>query len=163
MIRAATSGDAKAIAGIYNPYVAETIITFEEQPVSAQEVEQRISQVLGGGLPYLVAELEGQVCGYAYATPWRVRSAYRFSTETTVYLTKAHVGKGSGSLLYSELLARLASLGAHVAIGGVALPNDASVALHEKLGFKKVAHFEEVGHKFGKWVDVGYWQKRLAS
>lgn len=80
-----------------------------------------------------------------------------------MYLTKAHVGKGSGSLLYSELLARLASLGAHVAIGGVALPNDASVALHEKLGFRKVAHFEEVGHKFGKWVDVGYWQKRLAS
>lgn len=161
MIRSATTGDAQAIAQIYNPYISETIITFEEEQVSAEEIQERISRVIASSLPYLVAELDGHVCGYAYATPWRVRPAYRFSTETTVYLGKAHVGKGLGKMLYSELMERLASLGVHVAIGGVALPNGASVALHEKLGFKKVAHFEEVGKKFGNWVDVAYWQKTL--
>jgi phosphinothricin acetyltransferase len=162
VIRTATLNDATAIAAIYNPYIAETTITFEEQPVSTQEIEERISKVLAAGLPYLVVEHEERVCGYAYATPWRVRSAYRFSTETTIYIGQSHVGMGLGASLYQELLSQLCSYGAHVAIGGIALPNSASVALHEKLGFKKVAHFAEVGMKFGRWVDVGYWQKTLA-
>ena len=163
MIRSATLQDAKSIAEIYNPYVTETIVTFEEDPVGAEEIRQRISKVLASGLPYLVAEREGDVCGYAYATPWRVRSAYRYSTETTIYVSKSHVGTGVGSALYGELLSRLALNRAHLAIGGIALPNAASVALHEKLGFKKVAHFQEVGKKFGNWVDVGYWQKTLSA
>lgn len=163
MIRTATLNDAAAIAEIYNPYIAETIITFEEQPVSSEEIQERISKVFADGLPYLVAENEGRVCGYAYATQWRARSAYRFSTETTVYVAKTRTGHGIGSALYRELVSRLASCGAHLAIGGIALPNEASVALHENLGFKKVAHFEQVGKKFGRWVDVGYWQKTLTQ
>jgi phosphinothricin acetyltransferase len=163
VIRSATLDDTKAIVDIYNPYVAETIITFEEEAVSSAEMAERISKVIDGGLPWIVIEDDGVVCGYAYATPWRVRRAYRFSTETTVYLAKSCIGKGYGSALYCELLDRLSACGAHLAIGGIALPNEASVALHEKFGFKKVAHFAEVGKKFGKWVDVGYWQTTLPS
>jgi L-amino acid N-acyltransferase YncA len=163
MLRSATLSDAGALADIYNPYVAETTISFEEEIVSPATMQERISKVIDGGLPWIVLEGDGVVHGYAYATPWRVRPAYRYSTETTVYVSKPDVGKGLGFLLYRELLGRLASCGVHVAIGGIALPNDASVALHEKLGFKKVAHFEEVGMKFGKWIDVGYWQKVVSS
>lgn len=162
MIRTADLSDATAIADIYNPYIAETVITFEEKSVSAAAIAERISQVLDRGLPWIVIEQAGNVCGYAYATAWRVRDAYRFSTETTVYVAKTHIGRGLGTLLYDELLNKLTSSGAHLAIGGIALPNAASVALHEKLGFKKVAQFEEVGMKFGRWIDVGYWQKILA-
>ncbi len=163
MIRSATLEDANAIAEIYNPYIAETIITFEERAVSAEEIQERISKVTEANLPWIVAEHDGRVCAYAYATPWRVRAAYRYSVETTVYIARAYIGKRIGTDLYRELLSRLASYGAHVAIGGIALPNDASIALHEKLGFRKVAHFEEVGMKFGRWIDVAYWQKTLSS
>ena len=102
-----------------------------------------------------------QVVGYAYAGRWHDRSAYRYSVETTIYLDADHLGKSIGSGLYAALLQQLKERGMHVAIGGIALPNPGSVALHEKLGFRKVAHYGEVGFKFNRWIDVGYWQHAL--
>lgn len=123
----------------------------------------RIADVQAAGLPWLVAEAEGVVAGYAYATKWRVRHAYRFSVESSVYLAPASAGQGIGTMLYRALLDRLRDGGFHLAIGGIALPNAASIALHEKLGFEKVAQFREVGFKFGRWTDVGYWQLSLGN
>ena len=103
----------------------------------------------------------GTALGYAYASKWKGRCAYRFAVETTVYLDAPAHGRGLGRRLYERLLAALRESGMHVAIGGIALPNPASIALHEKLGFRKVGQFEEVGFKLGRWVDVGYWQVML--
>ena len=160
MIRPATPEDAAAICAIYNPYVRDTIISFEEQEVSADEMGQRIADILQNW-PWLVCELDGGIAGYAYATGWRPRAAYRYSVESTIYMSPSRHRRGLGCLLYTELIERLRSAGVHRIMGGIALPNQASIALHEKLGFKKVAQFEEVGRKFGRWVDVGYWQLSL--
>lgn len=161
-IRSAHADDAKAIAAIYNPYILTTTISFEEEAVTDAAMAQRMADVQAGGLPWLVAERDGKVLGYAYATKWRVRHAYRFSVESSVYLAPEAARQGVGSALYTALLQQLAERGVHLVIGGVALPNDASVALHEKMGYEKVAHFREVGFKFGRWLDVGYWQRTLA-
>jgi len=163
VIRAATAEDAEAIAAIYNHYVLETIVTFEEDPVAPVEMARRIAEVEAGTLPWLVAEEGGQVVGYAYATPWRSRIGYRFSVEVTVYTAPGQEGRGIGSRLYGELLPLLEAKGLHAAMGGIALPNDASIALHEKFGFQKVAHFRQPGIKFGRWIDVGYWQRMLGD
>lgn len=160
-IRAATIADAEAIAEIYNHYIAKTVVTFEEEAVPPSEVAQRIKVVWSASLPWLVAEVGGQVAGYAYSNKWHGRSAYRFSTEITVYLAPAHVGRGIGSKLYGQLFPILRDRGIHAVIGGIALPNEASVALHEKFGLEKVAHFKEAGYKFDRWIDVGYWQRIL--
>lgn len=160
-VRQAVAADADAVARIYNPYIADTIITFEEQPVSPEEMATRITEITAASLPWLVAEHDDEVVGYAYASKWKGRCSYRFSVETTVYLRHDFLGRGCGTRLYEALLERLRGRELHVAIGGVALPNAASVALHEKLGFRKVAHFPEVGCKFGKWIDVAYWQIAL--
>lgn len=159
--RPATTADAEWLARIYNFYVNETTVTFEEAAVSPAEMATRLREVQGASLPWLVAEQGGEVIGYAYATKWKGRCAYRFSAEVSVYLAHGLSGRGIGSTLYRHLLSELASRGIHVAIGGIALPNDASVALQQKFGFEKVAHFREVGFKLGRWVDVGYWQKIL--
>jgi L-amino acid N-acyltransferase YncA len=119
----------------------------------------RVSEVCALGLPWLVSQSSAGVNGFAYATRWKGRCAYRYSVESTVYLEPAAWGQGLGTALYSSLLERLRELDCHTVIGGIALPNAASVALHEKLGMRKIAHFAEVGFKFGRWVDVGYWQK----
>ena len=161
VIRAAVAGDSSAIAAIYNHYIAQTVITFEEEAVPAPEMVRRIEEAGSASLPWLVAEREGKVVGYAYATPWRARSAYRFSVEVTVYVDPDCPRMGIGRRLYEELLPKLEDRGAHAAFGVIALPNDASVALHERLGFAKVAHLREVGWKFGRWIDVGYWQRLL--
>jgi phosphinothricin acetyltransferase len=108
-----------------------------------------------------VLEEAGQILGYAYATKWRARAAYRFSVEVSVYLASARRGRGWGKQLYTALLDDLAKRDVHAVIGGIALPNEASIALHEKMGFQKVAHFERVGFKNQQWIDVGYWQKLL--
>jgi len=158
MIRPAHSSDAHAIIGIYNHYIAHSTITFEEQPVSAQQMADRIAEVQSAPLPWLVAEQSGLVVGFAYASKWKARSAYRYSVEISVYVQQGASGQGLGSELYAALFAALKERGVHVIIGGIALPNPLSVALHEKFGFKKVAHFEQVGFKFGRWIDVGYWQ-----
>jgi L-amino acid N-acyltransferase YncA len=157
MIRTATVADAAAIADIYNRYVRETVITFEETPVPTDEMARRIADV-GARYPWLVFEYDGAVVGWAYATEWKTRSAYRFSVETTVYLADSHRGRGTGTALYEALIAELKARKLHTAIGVIALPNPSSVALHEKLGFAKIGHVAEVGRKFDRWVDVGYWQ-----
>ena len=160
MIRPATSADAAAIAAIYNHYVTGTTITFEEEAVSVAEMAARIANVTAQ-FPWYVWERDGEVAGYAYATPWRVRSAYRFSVETTVYVAPGHARKGIGLQLYASLIETLRGNGIQVALGGIAQPNPASVALHERLGFEKVAHFKRVGRKFEQWIDVGYWELQL--
>jgi len=160
-IRPVEPDDAAAIAAIYNHYIAETVITFEEVPVSAAEIARRIEEVRAAALPWLVALQAGRILGYAYATRWRDRSAYRFAAEVTVYLDPSDVGRGIGSSLYAELFPQLEARGIHAALGGIALPNEVSIALHEKFGMRKVAHLQEVGFKFDRWIDVGYWQCTL--
>jgi L-amino acid N-acyltransferase YncA len=156
IIRAVRSNDAARLCEIYNHYVRETIVTFEEVPVAEADMERRVGET--GALPWLVVEQDGVVMGNAVAKRWKERSAYRFSVETGVYLAPEAIGRGMGTELYAALLAQLRALGLHSAAGGIALPNAASVALHEKLGFEKVAHFKQVGFKLGRWIDVAYWQ-----
>jgi L-amino acid N-acyltransferase YncA len=156
-IRACVETDAAAICEIYNHYVRETVITFEETPVTPAEMAQRIAEVTAR-FPWLAAEERGAIVGYAYAAPWKARSAYRFSVETAIYVAEGHMSRGLGTVLYRELIDGLRRLGVHCAVGGIALPNPASIALHEKLGFKKIGQFVEVGRKLDRWVDVGYWE-----
>jgi L-amino acid N-acyltransferase YncA len=163
IIRPATGADPERICAIYNHYIATTTISFEEQPVTAADMAQRIADVGAAKLPWLVMLDGDTLIGYAYATKWRVRAAYRFAVESTIYLDPQYAGKGAGSMLYEALLAELRQRELHLAIGGIAQPNEASVRLHERLGFKKVAHFSEVGLKFGRWIDVGYWQLKLSD
>lgn len=163
MIRVVRADDAPEITKIYNYYVEQTVITFEEQLVNADEITQRIDNVLSAGHFWLVAELAGKVVGYAYSSPWKTRSAYRFSCEISVYLTNEVKGRGLGTQLLEDLFSLLEKTDINAVIGGITLPNDASVALHEKFGMTKVAHFENVGYKFGQWLDVGYWQKNLKN
>lgn len=161
MIRQAQSCDAGDIANIYNHYISNTVITFEEDIVSADEMNSRIQEIMSVGLPWLVAEKNGEIAGYAYASKWSGRCSYRFSVEVTVYISPSARSEGWGTRLYEALFSRLRENSIHVVIGGIALPNPASIALHEKFGMEKVAHFKEVGFKFGQWVDVGYWQMQL--
>ena len=160
MIRDATLDDAPAVAAVYNPYIIETDISFEETPVSDAEMAERMAAVQCA-YPWLVYEVDQEIIGYAYASRWHVRHAYRYSVETSIYLKRDVLRRGIGRALYAELLSRIAAQGIRVAIGGIALPNDASIALHEKFGFEKVALYPSVGFKFGRWIDVSYWQKFL--
>lgn len=158
MLRAATPADAAAIAGIYNHYILNTVVTFEEEALPVEEMARRITETLADGNPWFVWEESGRVLGYAYAGKWKSRCSYRFSVEATVYLDPTATQRGLGTKLYSALIDQYRKTRIHAIIGGVALPNDASTALHEKLGFKKIAHFKEVGWKFDQWIDVGYWE-----
>ena len=158
MIRPALPADAEAIARIYNHYILNAISTFEKRALTPQAIAKRIHKVFAANLPWLVAESSGGIAGYAYASRWKDRSAYWNSVESTVYIDPAALGVGFGSHLYETLLANLRQQKVHVVIGGIALPNQASIRLHEKFGFRKVAHFKEVGYKFGQWIDVAYWQ-----
>jgi len=160
-IRDAVDGDAAAIAAIYNVHVRDTIVTFELDEVDAAEMMRRMAQVRALGLPWLVLEERGDVIGYAYAGQWKARAAYARTVESSIYLADAACGRGLGKQLYVALIERLHAHGIHAVIGGVSLPNAASVALHERLGFEAVGAFREVGWKFGRWIDVGYWQARL--
>ena len=158
MIRPALPADAEAITGIYNYYILNTVITFEELVITSQDITRRLDEVYAASLPWLVAVSSDRIVGYAYASIWKERSAYRYSVESTVYLDPEALGVGFGSQLYENLLTNLRQQKLHTVIGGIALPNEASIRLHERCGFRKVAHFKEVGYKFGQWVDVGYWQ-----
>lgn len=162
MVRRVRMDDAGAICGIYNHYIEKTVITFEEQVVSVAQMEMRIAEVTSA-YPWLVLEQGGAVAGYAYASIWKNRSAYRHAAESSIYLAAGAAGQGGGSRLYGALIDALRRQGIHTVIGGVALPNPASVALHEKLGFEKVAHLREVGRKFDRWIDVGYWELLLGE
>lgn len=160
LIRPVLPGDAERVCEIYNHYVTKTIVTFEEQPVSADDMRTRIA-VVAEKFPWLLLECGGRIAGYAYAAPWKARIGYRFSVESSIYLAPEHVGRGFGRALYGALLEALPPLGIHSVIGGAAMPNPGSVALHEKLGFSRVAHFRKVGRKFDHWIDVAYWQRLL--
>jgi phosphinothricin acetyltransferase len=160
IIRAVTPADAPALAAIYNHYVLNTIITFEETPVPDEEMARRIRKVTAR-FPWFVAEQDGAVTGYAYVNTWRTRAAYRHSVESTVYLRPDAVGRGLGRRLFETLIAECRERGLHTIIGGIALPNPASIAMHRRLGFHEVARFREVGRKFNRWIDVAFWQLML--
>jgi L-amino acid N-acyltransferase YncA len=160
LIRLASEADAAAIAAIYRPYVEESRISFEEEAPDAAEVAQRMTSPIH---PWLVAEEHDRVLGYASTSPMRDRRAYRWSVETGIYLDRAAQGQGIGRQLLSAHLELLARQGFVTVIAGIALPNEPSVALHEKLGFMLSGIERGVGFKLGEWIDVGRWQKDLAS
>jgi phosphinothricin acetyltransferase len=161
-IRAATSEDAAAIAGIYAHYVTASAVSFETEAPGPDEIAARMDS--GANLyPWLAAEEDGAVSGYAYGAAFRTRHAYRFTVETTVYLSAAAQGRGVGRMLYAPLLELLERQGFTQAIAAIALPNAASVALHERLGFRHAGTYGQVGFKLGRWWDVGLWQRALAA
>ena len=161
IVRLATGADAAAVAAIYAPYVTDSIVSFEEEPPDEAAMRGRIES--GGGLhPWLVADENGRVAGYASASPFRPRAAYRYALETSVYLGLDRCGRGLGRLLYSRLLALAERQGFVQAIGAITLPNDASVGLHRSLGFREAGIYRDVGWKCGGWRSVGLWQRALA-
>ncbi|EEZ89675.1 hypothetical protein VME_04370 [Vibrio harveyi 1DA3] len=160
-IREVKDTDLAQIVEIYNYYVESTSISFEEEPISVEVMQQRIEEVLSLGLPWLVAEVDGQVLGYAYANRWKPRSAYRFTVEPSIYVKLGITSKGIGSTLYSYLLDNLREKQIKNVIGVITLPNESSIRLHERLGFKKVGEFPNIGLKFGEKKSVGYWQLEL--
>jgi L-amino acid N-acyltransferase YncA len=163
MIRNATPADAPAIADLYNYYVRETTITFAYDPVSGEEIEKRMASVQSADLPWLVSVVDGDVIGFAYGAPYHWRSAYLHSIEISIYLRHGEQGRGVGGELFRELLARLRELPVHLVLSLIALPNEASIALHERNGFTYAGTFTEVGRKFDRWIDVGHWQLLLGD
>ncbi|MEY2979031.1 MAG: GNAT family N-acetyltransferase [Prochlorotrichaceae cyanobacterium] len=163
-IRPATVEDAAQICQIYNPYILNTTITFEEHPLTPSDMGDRLHQVKAAGLPWLVLEDVDQnvLKGYCYAFPWKTRSAYRYTVETSIYLQENDRGQGLGATLYTHLLHHLEAQGIHSAIGILALPNPASIRLHEKLGFVYAGCLKDAGFKFDRWIDVVYWQRLLS-
>ena len=160
-IRRATADDAAAIASIYAPYVTDHPVSFETAAPDEDEMARRIGE-LGNAYPWLVAcDDDGAVLGYAYACAFRSRPAYRFSVETTVYVADGAQRRGIGTLLYRTLLPVLEAQGYAQAIAAITLPNEASVRLHEQLGFHQVGTYEKVGFKFREWRSVGLWQRAL--
>ena len=158
-IRLASEADSEAIASIYRPYVETSHFTFEEVAPGAADIAVRMSNPVH---PWLIAEEGGRIAGYASTSPMRNRAAYRWSVETGIYLVPAALGRGLGKQLLAAHLDLLERQGFVTAIAGIALPNDASVALHDKLGFTLSGTECGVGFKLGRWIDVGRWQKDLA-
>ena len=155
------AGDAGAIAAIYRPIVEATTISFEEVAPDEDAMAARIAGTLAV-YPWLVAlDAHGTICGYAYASRHRERAGYRYSVDVSAYVAEAARGKGVGSALYETLFARLRERGYHRAFAGIALPNEASMALHRRCGFEPVGVYREVGYKFGRWIDVYWCQKAL--
>ncbi len=159
-VRQIVIGDAPSVQAIYAPYVTDTTVSFEEVPPDIMEVARRIAAILPR-YPYLVAEEDGRIVGYAYASEHRTRAAYRTSVDVTVYVAPGAQRSGVARRLYSQLLPAAASLGYHAAFAGIALPNQASVGLHEAMGFEPIGIYREVGRKFDAWHDVGWWQRLL--
>ena len=162
VIRSATAADAAAVADIYNWYISNTVITFEVDPVSRDEMARRIKGVLPAH-EWLVLERAGELLGYAYAGRFRERAAYSQATESTIYLRHGLEGKGLGGPLYAELIRRTFARGYRHLIGAIALPNEPSVRLHERLGFVKAGNLVRIGRKFDRWIDVGNWQLECAD
>ena len=158
MIRPVNPEDADVIASIYNHFIENTTISFEENPVTAADIKQRISGVLNADLPWLVHESDGVLNGYAYATQWKDRSAYRFTAESTVYVAHDAAKTGIGSALYKQLISQLSEQSFRSIIAVIALPNEGSIRLHEKFGFVKSGEFKEIGYKFDRWINVASWQ-----
>jgi phosphinothricin acetyltransferase len=161
-IRHAEPGrDAAACAAIYAPHVEEGVTSFEERAPDGAEMEGRITRLITAH-PWIVAEVEGQVVAFAYVCRHRSRAAYRWSVDVSVYVAAAHQRQGHGRRLYEALFEELRERHFHVACAGITLPNEASVALHEGLGFEPVGVYREIGWKAGAWRDVGWWQLRLS-
>ena len=156
MIRLATREDSPQIAAIYRPFCEDSCISFETEAPDAAEFAQRIERI-GKRFPWLVDDREGVVAGYAYASPHRERAAYRWVVEVTVYIHEQFRGKGVGTALYAELFTRLRAQNLSKAYAGILVPNPASQAFHESMGFRLVGVYEKVGYKLGAWRDVGWW------
>lgn len=157
-IRKVRLDDAKGICDIYNYYVENTAITFETAAVSESEMQQRIKGFLDEGFPYYVGEINGKIAGYCYLHNWNNRCAYSSTKEVTVYLDKDMQGKGIGTILYQYLFKEIYKDEVHTLIAGICVPNESSVRLHERFGFKQASHMKEIGWKFDQWRDVGHWQ-----
>jgi len=157
IIRTATVEDAEPVLDIYNYYIQHSVATFDEQPLSLQQMRQNLFNTLKN-YPWLVCIDDDVLTGYAYATAWKGRCFYHYSLESTVYVREGYTGCGYGLALYQQLIAEIERRGFHSVVAGISLPNDASVVMHEKLGFEKVARFRQIGRKFDQWLDVGYWQ-----
>lgn len=162
LIRAATVGDAVAIAAIYRPFVEESRASFEEVAPDAAEVARRMA---GGEIdyPWLVAEIDGAVVGYTSSTAFRQRSAYRWAVETGVYVAPEAQRRGVARALGARLIDALSARGFVTAVAGITLPNGPSVALHEALGYVQAGQIVGAGYKLGAWADIGYWQRDLAE
>jgi L-amino acid N-acyltransferase YncA len=158
-VRAAGAADAEAIAAVYAPYVTDGYASFESSPPSSADYERRMSE--RPRLPWLVAVESGTVLGFAYASQHRARAAYRWSVDCSVYLSEGARGRGIGRALYSVLLPEVRALGYVSVYAGIALPNAASVGLHESFGFVPVGVYRDVGFKLGQWRDVGWWHLPL--
>ncbi|MCW2522103.1 MAG: family acetyltransferase [Frankiales bacterium] len=161
-VRLASTDDSPAVAEIYAPYVQTTVISFETTPPDAGQMAERIAATMPAH-PWLLAEEAGTVLGYAYAHPFASRAAYAWSAETSVYVRPDRHRRGVGRSLYEVLLRLLAAQGYREAFAGVTLPNAASVALHEGMGFAAVGTYRRVGFKHGSWHDVGWWQRGLGG
>ncbi len=158
MVRQVSTNDASQIARIYNYYVRETLITFDTEEVSAQEMAQRIEKALHENRPYYVYERDGSILGYCYLGSWKLRNAYSKTAELTIYLDTEAKSQGIGTQLMEHLHANIDTEQYHAIVACITLPNEPSVRMHEKFGYTQVSHFSEVGRKFDKWVDVGDWQ-----
>jgi L-amino acid N-acyltransferase YncA len=161
-VRLADRRDAVDIAAIYRPFVASTIISFEIDPPDAAQMADRIAHTIVR-YPWLVVECDGRIAGYAYATRHRERVAYQWSVDTSAYVHPDYWRKGLGRTLYRSLIAILTAQGFVNAYAGIALPNPASVGLHEAVGFRSLGVYRSVGYKLGAWHDVGWWERRLKS
>jgi phosphinothricin acetyltransferase len=157
MIRPVRAEDAPAICAIYNHYIKNTVITFEEELLEPPEIKRRIAAV-SAKYPWFVREENGEILGYAYANSYRDRSAYRYAAELSIYLKEDRLGEGIGSGLFERLLSELKETKLHALVSAITLPNDRSIALQKKFGFREIACFAEIGFKFGKWLDVAYWE-----
>ncbi len=162
IIRLATAADAAALQAIYAPIVRATAISFEVVPPSVVEMAQRITKTLAI-LPWLVREQDGAIQGYAYASRHRERAAYQWAADVSVYIHSDWRGQGAGRDLYTALFAMLRDLGYVTVCAGIALPNPASVALHEAMGMTPVGIYRQIGFKLSNWHDVGWWQGQLQS
>jgi phosphinothricin acetyltransferase len=160
VIRPVTEDDAPALREIYNYYIANTAITFEEEELVPGDMEKRIRDVTGK-YPWFVLEEGGELLGYAYAHAWHKRAAYRFSAEDSIYLRRDARGKGRGKQLLGRLIADLRQADIHTLMSVITVPNESSVTLHEGFGFKKVGEFHEIGYKTGRYLNVGYWELLL--
>lgn len=163
VIRPAVPADAEQVAAIFAHYVATSVATFEEVPPTAADWRRRLGALAAANLPFLVAEERvGTVCGFAYASPWRPKPAYRYTVEDTVYISPGYTGRGLGSALLAGLLAGCAEAGAHQVIAVIAdTGSDASAALHRRFGFAEAGRLSGVGRKHGRWIDTVLMQREL--
>lgn len=162
VLREVTEDDAAALLEIYRPYVLETNITFEYEVPSEEEFQQRIRHTLEN-YPYLAAEADGRIVGYAYASAFKSRRAYDWSVETSIYIAGDCHGQGIGAMLYSRLEQLLAKQNICNLCACIAYPNPPSIAFHEKFGYRTVAHFTNSGYKAGEWVDMIWMEKHLSN